>query len=46
MIVGELYSLSSNTQSRKMPLTSRSNWITLFDVPNDPRAIDGYQPRQ
>ena len=32
----ELYSISSNTQSRKMPLPSRSDRTFLFDVPKDP----------
>ncbi|WHZ30271.1 MAG: hypothetical protein OJF51_005074 [Nitrospira sp.] len=34
--VGKLYSLSSNTQSRKMPLPGRSNRTFVLDVPNDP----------
>ncbi len=32
---GGLYSFSSKTQSGKMPLSSRSDWTFVFDVPND-----------
>lgn len=32
--VEQLYSLSSNTQSRKMPLPGRSNRTFVADVPN------------
>ena len=34
--VGKLYSLSSNTQSHKMPLPGRSNRTFVLDGPNDP----------
>lgn len=37
----ELYSISSNTQSRKMPLPSRSDRTFLFDVPKDPISDGG-----
>jgi hypothetical protein len=34
VVVGKLYSFSSNTQSRKMPLPGRSNRTFMLDVPN------------